>query len=765
VSDAQKYGKKQISPKQLTELSTAFVDKSTTNPVREQILRVAVDVPLRKLFDYLPPDGRQSVPPGSRVRVRFGRKNTVGLVVATADDSDLPLSKLKRVEAVLDDKPLLGERILELLAWAAKYYVHPHGEVCAAALPALLRQGRALQEDRKAYRLTSQGRRVDREDLERRAPRQAELVAVLGDDAVDESDERLVTLGKGWKATLRRIVDKGLAEPVTLHVRDKSIPLEPFAVGPELTTYQRTAVDHIVAGIGRFETSMLFGVTGSGKTEVYLRVIERVIENGMQALVIVPEISLTPQLVRRFSERFKRPIAVLHSGLSATARLASWRDARSGTADVVIGTRSAVFTPLLNCGVVVVDEEHDPSLKQQEGFRYSARDLAVMRGRLESVPVVLGSATPSLETLQNAQRQRYDSLFLPERPGQASHPHMRVVDLRVMPARNGLTATILQAIDKHLAAGGQVILFLNRRGYAPTLMCTACGWVSECPRCDARMTLHQHPVRLRCHHCGREDGPPEACPDCASGLIPSGQGTERVEETLLRQFPQAQIDRIDRDTTRNKGALDKILADMRERRTQILIGTQMLTKGHDFPHVSLVGVLNADQGLFGTDFRSDERLAQNILQVSGRAGRSERGGEVLIQTAFPDHPLLARLIEGGYEQFSEAAMSERQAAMWPPFSHLALIRAEAPDQSRPGEFLDKCRQAAEKLLPPSVVVLGPAPSPMERLSGRYRAQLLIRSSHRAQLHDSLTRLVGVIERLPEARRVRWSVDVDPVELF
>ncbi|MGI9264238.1 MAG: primosomal protein N', partial [Gammaproteobacteria bacterium] len=670
-----------------------------------------------------------------------------------------------RVETVLDDEPLLGKGILDLLAWAAASYVHPHGEVCAAAMPSLLRKGRPLNEERIAYRLTDKGRGIDRADLGRRAPRQAELVSILTDGTVDESDECLAALGKGWRATMRRAVEKELVEPVVTQASRRPVRHESFARGPELTPYQQTAVDKIISGIGQFQTSMLFGVTGSGKTEVYLRAIERVIEDGMQALVIVPEISLTPQLVARFSKRFNRPVAVLHSGLSATARLASWRDARSGIADVVIGTRSAVFTPLHQCGVIVVDEEHDPSLKQQEGFRYSARDLAVMRGRLESVPVVLGSATPSLETLQNAHRDRYASLYLPERPGQASHPHMRVVDLRVMPARNGLTATMLQAIDKHLAANGQVILFLNRRGYAPTLMCTACGWVSECPRCDARMTLHQQPVRLRCHHCGRETGPPESCPTCQSGLIPSGQGTERVEETLMRQFPQARIDRIDRDTTRNKGALDRILTDMRERRTQILVGTQMLTKGHDFPHVSLVGVLNADQGLFGTDFRSDERLAQNILQVSGRAGRSERSGEVLIQTAFPDHPLLARLIDGGYEQFSAAAMGEREAALWPPFSHLALIRAEAPDQSRPTDFLSKCRLAAEELLPSQIVVLGPAPSPMERLSGRYRAQLLIRSTHRAQLHDSLTRLVGAIEALPEARRVRWSLDIDPVELF
>ena len=731
----------------------------------QQVLRVAIDVPLRKLFDYLPPEGTGNVLPGTRVRVRFGRKITIGIVVASSDDSDLPLSKLRRVEAVLDEEPLFDGRMLELLAWASDYYVHPHGEVCAAALPTLLRKGRPLQAPRIAYRLTAEGKNIDHEKLARRAPRQSELIKVLGDGPVDETDARLSAPGRDWRSILRRLLKKNLVEAMTVAIEPGPQINDAFEIGPDLTADQQTAVDSIVAGLGRFGTLMLFGVTGSGKTEVYLRAIERVIEGGMQALVIVPEISLTPQLVERFSRRFNRPVAIMHSGLSATDRLASWRDARSGRAEVVIGTRSAIFTPLRNCGVIVVDEEHDPSLKQQEGFRYSARDLAVMRGRLEAVPVVLGSATPSLETLRNASRDRYESLFLPERPGQASHPHMRVIDLRVMPARNGLTATMLQAIDSHLTASGQVILFLNRRGYAPTLMCTGCGWVSECPRCDARMTLHQNPARLRCHHCGREAAQPAGCPECDSALIPAGQGTERVEETLERQFPQARIARIDRDTTRNKGALDKILSDMRERRTEILVGTQMLTKGHDFPDVTLVGVLNADQGLFGTDFRSDERLAQNILQVSGRAGRGDRAGEVLIQTAFPDHPLLACLINGGYEKFSAAALCEREAALWPPFSHLVLIRAEAPRQADPGNFLNKCRVEAERLMKSPLVVMGPAPSPMERLSGRYRAQLLIRSPDRMQLHSRLARLVRKIENLPESRRVRWSVDVDPVELF
>ncbi len=732
---------------------------------RQDIARVAIDVPLRKLFDYLPPAGTDRIEPGCRVSVRFGRKKAIGVVVASASESSLPRSSLRRVDAILDEEPLFGQEILALLDRATRYYVHPPGEVCAAALPVLLRKGRPLSSRIEAWCLTADGRATDTDTLRRRAPKQAALVEALAGGPLSASDSRLLAVGKDWRAVLRRVMNKGLVECATDFAPAVSAPVSEGSPGPVLTDDQQHAVDVIAKTFGGFHTHLLFGVTGSGKTEVYLRAIAQLMATGCQALIIVPEIGLTPQLVDRFRHRLGREIAVLHSGLSPTDRLASWRSARAGEVPVVIGTRSAIFTPMQSLGLIVVDEEHDPSLKQQDGFRYSARDLAVMRGQVESIPVVLGTATPSLETLNNARRHRYGSLMLPERPGHAVHPDTRIVDLRTMPARNGLTATLLEAIDDHLAREGQVILFLNRRGYATSLMCTECGWVSECPRCDSRMTLHQRPHKLRCHHCGREARPIEACPDCGTDLIAAGQGTERVEDALARHFPDARIARIDRDTTRSKGAMDKILTAMRERQTDILVGTQMLTKGHDFPHVTLVGVLNADQGLFGTDFRSDERLAQNILQVSGRAGRSDRPGEVLIQTAYPEHPLLMHLIQGGYERFADAAMRERLAAAWPPFSHLVLIRAESHRRPAPTAFLERCRALAEATLESPVAILGPAPSPMEKLSGRYRAQLLARSTDRVRLHARLARLVEGFEKLPEARHVRWSVDVDPVELF
>ena len=751
--------------RQFTDLSTGSVDKRWLDLKPTKVVRVAVNAPLRKVFDYLPPEDGLAPAAGARIRVPFGRAGKIGLIMEADADSDLPAARLRRADRVLDETPVIDDTLLRLLAWSADYYGHPIGEVCAAALPGLLRRGRSPEATETAYRATAAGLAVDPGELARRAPRQAELLEILQQGPAGAGDPRLQALAAGWRDAFRRLAERGLAETCTQTIsREERCGIR-VGSGPTLTDDQRTAVDAIVGTLDGYRGILLHGATGSGKTEVYLSVIESVVQAGRQALVLVPEIGLTPQLVERFGVRFDCPLAVLHSGMSDAERLAAWRDARLGVAPVIIGTRSAVFAPLRDCGLIIVDEEHDPSLKQQDGFRYSARDLAVVRARMSGVPVVLGSATPSLETLQNARSDRYLSLLLPERPGAARHPELKVIDLRRMPARDGLSPPLLAAMERHLKADGQVMLFLNRRGYAPVLFCTDCGWYAECPRCDARMTLHQRSSRLCCHHCGRESARPERCPDCRSELKPLGQGTERIEETLNRFFPGSLVARIDRDATRSRGSLDAILSDMRAGRTRILVGTQMLTKGHDFPGVTLVGVLNADQGLFGTDFRSDERLAQTILQVAGRAGRADRPGEVLIQTSYPEHPLLQDLIRDGYEAFADAALAQRRASGWPPFSHLALIRAEAHQPGGALSFLQACRDWGRPLAGPGVRLLGPAPAPMERRSGRYRAQLLLQAEHRPPLHQLLNQLLARIEGSKQARQVRWSLDVDPVELF
>lgn len=518
----------------------------------------------------------------------------------------------------------------------------------------------------------------------------------------------------------------------------------------------------IAAHLDTFRPWLLEGVTGSGKTEVYLHLAEQVLAAGRQVLVLVPEIGLTPQLLARFARLGTRVVA-LHSGMSDGERLAAWLAARSGEAGVVVGTRSAVFTPLARPGLVVVDEEHDPSFKQQEGLRYSGRDLALVRGRRWGVPVILGSATPSLESLHHAAEGRHGHLRLTQRAGGARPPRLERIDLRGQPLQGNLSLSLLAAMEEHLARGEQVLLFLNRRGYSPVLLCHECGWVAACARCDSRYTLHRARGALRCHHCDSQRPIPRQCPECGSvDLRPVGFGTERTEEVLRQRFPDVPVLRIDRDSTRRKGSLENALAAVRQGGAHILLGTQMLAKGHHLPAVTLAAILDADQGLHGTDFRATERLAQLITQVVGRAGRGERPGRVLIQTHHPDHPLLTTLVKAGYPAFAAAALAERRAAGLPPFTHLTLIRAEAPDPEAPERFLNAAVQAAPE---GPVTLLGPAPAAMERRAGRHRAQVLLISPERAPLHRLLTVWIPRLEALSEARRVRWSVDVDPQETF
>ncbi len=732
------------------------------------ILKVAVPVPLPGLFDYLPPDGvsTASLRPGCRLRVPFGSKVLVGVLMQLTAHSDLPRRRLKAARALLDTEPVLPPGLLRLVSWAAAYYQHPVGEVMEAALPALLRAGRPVFQPQTVYLATTAGMQTDLHQMGHRAPRQAQLLAAIRQAASGLSRADVAATAGDWRGALGKLLQKGLCEAVSRHPNCSAPPVasSPTA-GPTLTAAQQQAVAAIGAQLGSYATFLLDGVTGSGKTEVYLQVISAVLAKDRQALLLVPEIGLTPQLLARFQKRFAVPMAVLHSALSDKERLDAWRRAASGQARLVIGTRSAIFAALPAPGLIVVDEEHDASFKQQDGFRYSARDLAVLRGRHENIPVILGSATPCLETIHNASKRRYRHLVLPERPGSATHPEMRIIDLRAHAAQHGLSTPLVAAIGKHLDAGSQVLLFLNRRGYAPALFCSGCGWIAPCDRCDARMTLHRARERLRCHHCGRESRVPAHCGNCGEALKALGQGTERMEETLQSLFPGTAVARIDRDSTQRRGSMHRLLEDVHAGRTQILVGTQMLTKGHHFPGVTLVGVLNADQGLFGSDFRANERFAQTLVQVAGRAGRADRPGEVLIQTAYPEHPLLQRLVTEGYTAFAAAALDERRQAQWPPYSHLALLRAEAAARDAPLQFLTHAAKLARQIRGGGVTVLGPAPAPMEKRAGRYRAQLLLQSAKREPLQQLLRSWRASLGELPGARRVRWSLDVDPLELF
>lgn len=533
---------------------------------------------------------------------------------------------------------------------------------------------------------------------------------------------------------------------------------------PSLNAAQQQAIACITA-TKNFQTFLLDGVTGSGKTEVYLQVIENILSWGKQALILVPEIGLTPQTLQRFQQRFAAPIVTMHSNMSDRERMQAWLLAKTGTAAIIIGTRSAIFIPLQNPGIIILDEEHDLSFKQQSGFRYSARDLAILRGQLENIPVVLGSATPSLESLHNATRQRFHLLSLPERAGAALQPTFQIIDIRNQYLEEGLSPALLTAMQQHLQREGQVLLFLNRRGFAPTLLCHVCGWIAKCQRCDARLTLHQNPKRLFCHHCGSYEKSLQQCCQCKStNLLALGLGTERLEIALTKHFPEINIVRIDRDSTRRKGSMQQMLQDIQDGKSKILIGTQMLTKGHHFPNVTLVGIVDVDSYLFSADFRGSERMGQLIVQVAGRAGRAEKPGEVIIQTHYPQHPLLQKLIQQGYSSFAKDLLEERRAAQLPPYTFLALLRAEAVAATAPLNFLETVKKILQSATQ-QLQILGPMPAPMQRKAGKYRAQLWIQAKKRQELQNVLKTLIQQLEKLKLGRKVRWSIDVDPLEIF
>lgn len=733
----------------------------------EPILRIAVPAPLQGAFDYLPPlhCAPAALRPGVRIQIPFGRGQRMGILLEIATDTDVEPQRLRRALHVLDKDPPLPASVLTLVRWASEYYHYPVGEALSTALPALLRQGRSARPSGPGrWLLTETGQGVDLAELARRAPRQAQILTMLR-DCSDGLAPEAMTAEQAAPPTkiLNTMRDKGWVRKIhlsRLSVPSTATPETPPVLGPA----QKEAVTAVTASLGGYAAFLLEGVTGSGKTEVYLRIIEEVLARGEQALVLVPEIGLTPQLVARFARRFALPLAVLHSGLTNSERMCAWAAAGSGEARIVIGTRSAVFTPLCNPGVFIVDEEHDSSLKQQDGLRYSARDLLVLRARRAALPIVLGSATPALESLHNARLGRYRLLNLPQRAGQARPPHIELLDVRRQPMEEQLSAPLLARMHRHLETGSQVLLFLNRRGYAPTLLCHECGWVAECTRCDAHMTFHHGTRQLSCHHCGSQRPVDMQCPQCGSvDLRALGSGTERIEQALRAHFPHQSLVRIDRDTTRRKGELQQLLNRARGGDGRILLGTQMIAKGHHFPDVTLVAILDADQGLFGADFRASERMAQLIVQVAGRAGRAHRPGEVVVQTHHPDHPLLRLLINEGYPAFAQAALAEREAAGLPPYTSLALLRAEATDRRAPAAFLEHARQLAVALDAPGVELWGPVPAPMERRAGRFRAQLMVQATERCALHRLLSPWIGQLLRDPQARRVRWSVDVDPVE--
>jgi len=534
----------------------------------------------------------------------------------------------------------------------------------------------------------------------------------------------------------------------------------------QLNLEQLAAINQISEQLGTYNTWVLDGVTGSGKTEVYLELIEKTLQNNCQALILVPEIGLTPQTIARFSDRFNVEIAVLHSGLTDKQRMHAWLQAKNGVAKIIIGTRSAVFTPMEKLGLIILDEAHDLSFKQQDTLRYHARDVAVKRAQLENIPVILGSATHSLETLYNVEHKKFNILYLHQRAGTASVPSFHLLDIRNHYLKEGISPQIIDAIETTIAKKEQVLIFLNRRGYAPSLICHHCGWVAECTRCDAKLTYHLDPLHLHCHHCDSTKPLFKHCPQCQStNLLALGLGTVKVEMVLSELFPNNKIIRIDRDSTRRKKAMANYIEAINNGEADILIGTQMLAKGHHFPNVTLVVILDGDSGFFSSDFRATENFAQLLMQVAGRAGRAEKPGQVLIQTRNPDHPQLQSLIQNGYAQFARDLLHERQASGLPPYSYLSLIRSHAKNAHVTHEFLEQVKALAIKRHTSAIKILGPIPSPMSKRSGNYHSQLLLQAPDRMSLRKFLNDLMHDIATLPNAKKVRWSLDVDPTDLM
>lgn len=742
-----------------------------------KILRIAVNSPLRCLFDYLPPDDPSKQPaPGQRVKIPFGRgKPRIGLIIKLSSATQIPCNRLKKVLQIIDKQPLLTQEQLYLIEWSSRYYHHPIGEVAFISIPPLLRKTEAITVRKdKLWQIAGSAQKDFDINKLARAKKQSLILNFIKQHPNGISQTQINKKFGNSYGPLNALLAKKLikvqdipaiVEPY-LHQADwhtRSIDQHPIKANAE----QQHAIDKIIAASTTHQIFLLDGITGSGKTEIYLQIIQHFLDLGKQILIMTPEIVLLPQLVKTISTKFsKKNIVVLNSGLSGNVRTAGWLAARSGQSTIVLGTRSAVWTPMPNLGMIIIDEEHDISYKQQDKLRYSSRDLALIRGQRKKIPILLGSATPSMESIKNTRDGRYQLLQLSNRVNQIRLPNIYIHDIGDDMMHGAISAHLLKNIKQRLHNKQQTLLFLNRRGYAPVMMCHNCNYIFRCSHCSSYITFHKAKGRLICHHCGYSKNLLAPCPGCSKSLPIKkiGYGTERLLETLSKLLPKARILRIDRDTTQRKGAMESILEDIHAGRADILIGTQMLAKGHHFPRVTLVGIIDTDQALFSLDYRASERMAQIFMQVSGRAGRKDTPGDVIVQTRYPNHPLIKELAGHNYRQFAQLLLKERQQAKLPPFSFQALIRAEAVQKQAAVKFLSIARKELQVIAKNALDIYGPIMAPMEKRGGRYRLQLLIQADNRKAIQKFLSPWITLLDQLPEARGVKWSVDIDPYDI-
>lgn len=726
-----------------------------------KVLRVAVPCPLRQSFDYLAKEESTPWETGLRVKVPFGHQQLIGIVVEIFDRVEAETSKLKHIIERIDPVSVFTEELFLLSLWVSQYYHYPLGECFQTILPKQLRLGEAdLIATEQYWRLSESGLKVDLTDIQR-AKKQQQIFNLLKNHPAGLSYRQIKALLGEVRQPLVALKNKSL---VRVYEQDK-IPVQTDTLVPPcvLNDEQQKALEAIWEQKDNFSSFLLDGVTSSGKTEVYIHLTEKMIAEGKQVLILIPEIGLTTQFVARFRKHLDACVVVINSSLSDSERKQAWLLAREGIASVIIGTRSAVFTPFKTAGMIILDEEHDASYKQQDGLRYHARNVAMLRAKRLSIPILLGSATPSLESLYNVEKQRYQLLKLTQRAAGAKLPKIRLINTRDLSTDSGISIYLIQAIQSHLNAGNQVLLFINRRGFSPVIMCHGCGWQASCTGCDARMIVHKRRNILCCHHCGLVQRLPAECPTCkAVNLKTYGAGTEKIEQALQGLFPKTPVLRIDRDTTQRKNAFADLVAEISQGSARVLVGTQMLAKGHDFHGVTLVGVLDADQGLYSADFRATETLSQLITQVTGRAGRGEKAGEVLIQTEQPEHIFWQNLIEKGFQYTVKKLLQERISIGLPPENAWCVIRAEAKQEQFAMEFLTEVSVLLQQGQS-QVILMGPAPAMMEKRAGRYRAQLLLTAQQRKPLHLLLDQHIDVVSSLKLARKVRWSIDIDPLD--